>query len=166
MQSFEAKILKIGINPYVPLPSPVLKELFRQAGKSKGVIPVCGTLNGEKFTQTLVKYNGKWRLYLNTPMRKVAGIDVGDLATVKIKFDRSPRTITMHSKLKQALTENKDADSVFQQLPPSYQKEIIRYINLLKTEESISRNIEKAIKHLLGKERFVGRDLKIPDKLK
>jgi hypothetical protein len=59
MNSFSAKIFKIGINPYVLLPAAILKEIFKQAGKNKGPIPVCGTINEKKFTQTLVKYSGK-----------------------------------------------------------------------------------------------------------
>jgi hypothetical protein len=157
MESFTAKIYKIGVNPYLLLPSKVLKTLFVEAGKDKGPIPVRGTLNGKKFTQTLVKYSGKWRLYLNTPMRKAAGIDVGDTGTVKIAFDPTPRTLTMHPKLKLALEENKEALLVFEKLTPSYQKEIIRYINALKSEESVDRNITKAIQHLLVNERFIGR---------
>jgi hypothetical protein len=158
MKSFTTKILIIGVNPYVLLPAAVLDELFTKAGKSKGPIPVKGTLNGKKFTQTLVKYSGKWRLYLNTPMRKAAGIDVGDTAKVKVEYDPAPRVLTMHPKLASALEENKKAKATFEKLAPYRQKEIIRYIGFLKAEESVNRNVEKVIKHLLGKERFAGRD--------
>ena len=37
-------------------------------------------------------------------------------------------------------------------------KEIVRYIDGLKTERSIDRNVERALDFLLGKGRFVGRD--------
>lgn len=158
MQTFSAKILKIGINPYVLVPAAALKTLFEQAGKNKGPIAIKGTLNGKPFIQHLVKYSGKWRLYLNTPMRKAAGIDVGDMATVYLEFDPVPRTITMHPKLKQALEKNSKANAAFTKLTPSYQKEIIRYISNLKTEISVDRNIAKAIQHLLGKQRFIGSD--------
>lgn len=158
MQSFSAKIFKIGINPYVLLPYTVLKALFKQAGKEKGHIPVKGTVNGYEFTQTLVKYSGKWRLYLNTPMRTGSSTDVGDKVSLTIEFDPSDRTVPMHPKLQLALQKNKKANTVFLQLPPSHQKEICRYINFLKTDESINRNIEKAINFLLGNERFIGRD--------
>ena len=155
---FTTTILKIGINPYVLLPEPVLTKLFAEAGRDKGPIPVKGTLNGHAFIQHLVKYSGKWRLYLNTPMRKAAGIDVGDMAKVQVTFDPEPRTIAMHPKLQKALLKNKAALAAFEKLNPSYQKEIIRYINHLKTEASVDRNIDKAIAHLLGKARFIGRD--------
>jgi hypothetical protein len=158
MHSFSAKINKIGVNPYVLLPAAVLREIFKQANKNKGPIPVRGELNGHLFMQTLVKFSGKWRLYLNTPMRKGAGIDVGDNAEVKIEFDPRVREIGMHQKLKLALEKNKKANQTFSQLPPSRQKEIKRYIGNLKSEETVDKNIKRAIAFLTGKERFVGRD--------
>ncbi len=151
MMSFTAKILIIGINPYVGIPEEVLSGLFLQAGKSKGPIPVRGTLNGEGFKQTLVKYRGAWRLYLNTPMRQNAGIDVGDNAVVEIEFDPEPRIVPMHPKLARALSRNKEAKAAFEKLTPSRQKEILRYLNSMKTDESLVRNIEKVIQHLSGK---------------
>jgi hypothetical protein len=150
MESFTAKILKIGINLYVGLPEDVLNTLFKQADKNKGPIPVRGTLDGKRFKQTLVKYQGAWRLYLNTPMRQDAGIDVGDDAKVEIEFDPEPRIVPIHPKFARALSKNKEAKASFEQLAPSRQKEILRYLNSMKTDESLVRNIEKVIQHLLG----------------
>ena len=150
MESFTAKILKIGINPYVGLPEDVLNTLFKQADKNKGPIPVRGTLDGKRFRQTLVKYQGAWRLYLNTPMRQDAGIDVGDDAKVEIEFDPEPRIVPIHPKFARALSRNKEAKAAFEQLAPSRQREILRYLNSMKTDESLVRNIEKLIQHLLG----------------
>jgi hypothetical protein len=42
---------------------------------------------------------------------------------------------------------------------PSAQKEMMRYISSLKTEESRTRNIERAICYLLGKGLFIGRKM-------
>ena len=151
MGPFTAKILIIGINPYVGVPEDVLDGLFKQAGRSKGPIPVRGTLNGKSFRQTLVKYQGAWKLYLNTQMRQDAGIDVGDDANVVIEFDPEPRIVPMHSKMARALSRNKEAKAAFEKLAPSRQKEILRYLNSMKTDESLVRNIEKVIQHLLGK---------------
>lgn len=156
--SFSAKIYKIGINPYVLLPAKVLKGVFAQSQKDKGSIPVRGTMNGHEYLQTLVKYSGKWRLYLNTPMRKNAKADVGDTADFTIAFDPAERLLTMHPKLAAALKKNKEASRVFESLPPSKKKEVIRYIGALKTEISVDRNVQKAINFLCGKERFIGRD--------
>ena len=158
MKAFSAKILKIGINPYVLLPDDLLKYLFEKAGKEKGYIPVYIIISKQKFIQHLVKYSGKWRLYLNTPMRKAAGKDVDDIIDIKIDFDAQERLTPMHAKFESALNKNKKAKDVFNKLPPSRQKEILRYLNNLKTEESLTRNIDRAINFLVGKENFVGRN--------
>ncbi|HLP54086.1 MAG TPA: YdeI/OmpD-associated family protein [Fluviicola sp.] len=155
---FTATIDIIGVNPFVFLPEEVLKTVFQQAGKAKGTIPVKMTIDGHEFPQTLVKYSGHWRLYLNMPMRKAAGKDVGDTAVFGVRFDPEDRTIPMHPKFSKALDENPEAREVFEQLPPSRRLEIVRYLSFLKTEESLDRNITRAIGFLLGKDRFIGRD--------
>jgi len=66
--------------------------------------------------------------------------------------------IPIHPKLVKALNENLDAQRIFDSLRPSLQLEIIRYISFLKTEESIDKNVLRAVNFLLGKERFIGRD--------
>ena len=55
MHAFSATLDIIGINPYVPVPEDLLAELFVRAGRDKGPIPVCGTLNGTSYEQTLVR---------------------------------------------------------------------------------------------------------------
>jgi uncharacterized protein YdeI (YjbR/CyaY-like superfamily) len=145
MKSFSAKILIIGINPYVYLPETVLKALFEQAGREKGPIPVKGKMNGKKFKQTVVKYQGTWRLYLNTAMREAAGVEVGDIAQIEIDFDSGPRTIKMNPKLEEALSKNKKAKQLYEKLPPSHRKDILQYLNSLKTPESVEKNVKKVL---------------------
>ena len=154
---FSAKIEIIGINPFVYLPENVLQSIFIQAGKDKGKIPVKIEIDGHEFTQTLIKYSGHWRLYLNTPMRQSAKKEVGDKAVFDIRFDPEERTIPAHPKFIKALKENKSAKKIFDNLRPSLQLEILRYLSFLKTEESIERNVGKAVNFLLGKQRFIGR---------
>ena len=158
MKSFSAKIQIIGVNPHVLIPSAVLKYIFQKAGKDKGAIPVKLKIGGKNFIQNLVKYSGKWRLYLNKPMRKAAGNDVGDMINVKIDFDPKPRTTPIHPKLKKAFKENKAAKKAFDNLSPSRQKEILKYINFLKSEKSVDKNIQKAITHLKGNKPFIVRE--------
>lgn len=158
MGKFKAKIYLIGVNPYVLLPGATLKVIFTQASKNKGPIPVKGTIDGNPYLQTLIKYSGKWRLYLNTPMRKSAKKDVGDSIEVTIQYDPVERVIPIHPKLTKALLKNKKASQVFESLSPSRRKEIVRYISFLKNEESVDKNILKVIRFLLNKGRFVGRD--------
>lgn len=158
MSSFSAKIFIIGINPYVLLPAAVLRAVFLEAGKDKGPITVKGTIDGHSFIQTLVKYDGKWRLYLNEPMRRACGKEVGDKAEFELSYDGAERITPMHPALEAALQKDKKAMAIYNQLPPFMQKEIKRYINHLKTQVSVEKNVEKAIGFLHGKQRFIGRD--------
>ena len=155
---FSAEIQIIGVNPFVFLPDTVLASIFEQAKKSKGKIPVKIKIEGHEFIQTLIKYSGYWRLYLNTPMRKIAKKEVGDVANFEIAFDPEERVIPMHPKLFKALEENPKAQNIFDSLRPSLRLEIVRYISFLKTEETIDKNVLRAINFLLGKERFIGRE--------
>jgi len=158
MKSFSAKILIIGVNPYVLLPSALLRYIFQKAGKDKGAIPVQLKIGDKDFIQNLVKYSGKWRLYLNGPMRKTAGKDVGDTIDIQIDFDPKPRTTPVHPKLQKAFKENAEAKKIFEKLSPSRQKEILRYINFLKSEESVDKNVQRAIAHLISSKPFIGRE--------
>jgi hypothetical protein len=158
MIKFKAKIEIIGVNPFVFLPERVLHKVFMQAGKDKGKIPVKMKIDGHEFPQTLIKWSGSWRLYLNTPMRKAANKDVGDVANFEIAYDPIERVFPMHPKFEKALLENKAARKVFDSLRPSLQLEINRYFGFLKTKSSVDRNVAKAIQFLLGNGRFVARD--------
>lgn len=155
--SFHASIEIIGINPYVQVPETILAGIFIQAGKSKGHIPVAGTVNGLLYQQTLLKYSGLWRLYINTLMLKNSPKRIGETIELTIEFDPRDRTIKPHPKLTEALKNNLEAKSKFDNLSPSMQKEMVRYISALKTEESRIRNIERAIDFLLGKSSFIGK---------
>jgi hypothetical protein len=158
MHTFKADIDIIGVNPFVLVPDKILNALFKLHGKDKGPIPITGTINGVAYRQTLVKYQRKWRLYINTKMLKNSPQRIGETIKVTIELDSSDRTIATHPKLKKALNSNPMAKEKFEALAPSLQKEIVRYISFLKTETSIDRNVERAINFLLGKESFVGRE--------
>lgn len=148
MPRFSATIYKLGINPVVDPPKRVLNALFKKSGRSKGPIPVRGKLNGAEFQQTLVKYAGEWRLYVNGVMLKASGMKVGDEVRVEIEFDSSPPEFGMPKQLSLALGKDKTARFEFKKLPPSRQKEIFRYLGSLKSEASIEKNVRRVISHL------------------
>ncbi|HUC83167.1 MAG TPA: YdeI/OmpD-associated family protein [Flavisolibacter sp.] len=76
---------------------------------------------------------------------------------ITVAFDPSDRTIVPHPQLVEALAQNPKEKEVFDNLSPSTQKEIVRYISRLKTEASVEKNITKAIEFLSGKGTFIGR---------
>lgn len=159
MHRFKAILDKIGINPFVAVPEKILERIFREAGKDKGAIPVKGTVNGEPYRQNLVKYKGAWRLYINTLMLKDSPKRIGEELKITIAYDPADRTLQPHPKFLAALKANRPAKEKFDSLSPSLQKEIVRYILSLKSEEAVDRNVIRAIDFLLGKGRFVGRNL-------
>lgn len=158
MKKFSATLEIIGMNPFVFVPEEILVEIFADAGKSRGAVPVCGIINGNEYIQTLVKYSGSWRLYINTSILPDSPRRIGEVIDVSIAFDPSDRTLLPHPELIKALDANEEAKRVFEGLSPSLRKEIVRYISYLKSEKSIADNVKRAIGFLLGNNRFIGRD--------
>jgi hypothetical protein len=156
--TFKAEIEIIGINPFVFVPDNILKSIFFQAGKDKGHIPIKGTINDNPYKQTLVRYSGEWRLYVNTTMLKNSPKRIGEIVTLTISFDPESRAIEVPINFVEALKTNQEANLAFEQLTTSRKQEIVHYLARLKTKESLNKNILRAINFLTGKERFLGRD--------
>lgn len=137
------------INPCVKVPAGVVRALKAESGKNQS-IPVKATLDAKVFKANLVKYLGTWRLYLNGPMRKAIGKDVGDRVSVNLSFDPVARITLMRPEFRKALKANEKAKACFDALPPSRRKEILRYLNNLKGAEALERNVRKTIAMLGG----------------
>jgi hypothetical protein len=155
---FSAELNIIGVNPYVQVPDKILQNIFRKSGKNKGAIPIKGTVNGIPYKQTLIRYSGDWRLYINTTMLHHSPKRIGEIIKISVAYDPEPRVTIPHPGFSKALSRNKEAKVVFDRLPPSRRTEIVRYLTNLKTEKALEMNILRAINFLLGKEKFVGRD--------
>lgn len=157
--TFTATLEIIGINPFVFIPKDVLAGVFEDSGRNKSPIPVKGVVNGKKFQQNLMKYLGEWRLYINLTMLKNSPKRIGETIEVMLEYDASDRSISIHPQLEQAIKDSTLATDNFEKLIPSRRHELIRYINNLKTEPSIQRNIEKIIRHLHGETDFFGKKI-------
>ena len=147
--SFSAKIYKVGVNPCVKVPFRISEKMK----PVKGFIPVNGKIGKFLFKQTLVPVkNSNHRLYVNGPMLKGANIKVGDTVHFTLRQDFTPRekAYPISKEFKNKLEGNK-VMAKFKKLTASRQKEIIRYLNNLKTEETLYRNIDKVIVQLKGK---------------
>ncbi|MDR4894236.1 MULTISPECIES: YdeI/OmpD-associated family protein [unclassified Chryseobacterium] len=155
--SFTAPLEIIGINPFVFIPEEILEEIFTASKRNKSPIAVKGTVNGKEFKQNLMKYLGEWRLYINLTMLKNSPKRIGEVIEVALEYDDSDRSISIHPQLEKAIKESALATENFDNLIPSRRNELIRYINNLKTEASIQRNIEKIIRHLHGETDFYGK---------
>jgi hypothetical protein len=146
---FKAKIYKVGINPCVKVP----KRITDTMKPVKGYIPVAGKIENHSFKQTLVRVKGApYRLYVNGPMLKGANVQVGQTVTFTIEqnFASRKREFPLLKVFKEELDKHKLFQG-FKELTPHRQKEILKYLNYLKTEESLARNINKVIAQLKNK---------------
>ena len=146
---FKTKIYKVGINPCVNVPLAITAKLTA----TKGYIPIKGAIQGFFFQQTLCPIkNEEYRLYVNGLMMKGGNIKMGQTAHFEIEQDILERNknVSMHAAFKKKLEENKLL-TTFEQLSPSRQKEVNRYLNNLKPGEALKKNIDKMIKVLKGK---------------
>lgn len=148
--SFKAKIYKVGINPCVKVPARITKNMTA----IKGYIPVNGKINDHSFEQTLCPVtNDLYRLYVNGPMMKGANVKVGDTATFTIEqaSKQKDSDIPMPVLLKKKLKAHKLVKT-FDALAPYRKKEILRYLNNIKTGSTLLKNIDKLILVLQGKD--------------
>jgi hypothetical protein len=145
--SFEARIYKVGINPCVDVPMNITAKMTA----SKGYIPIKGKIKSYDFQQTLVPVkNAAYRLYVNGPMLKGSDSKVGDQVKFIIEQNPELKIEPMPEDLEKKLNENAVMPA-FKKLTAGRQKEILRYLNFLKTEEALLRNIDKVISQLKKK---------------
>ena len=149
----------IGVNPFIWLPDDILKAIFEAAEKDKSPIPVRGIINGTAFQQSLVRYQGDWRLYINGKMARAAGFRfsniseiVGKQVTISVEYDPEPVSYQMVSEFQKTLDADERARAAYNQLTLGRQKEVLRYLASHKSKESLERNIDRVMQHLRGEE--------------
>jgi hypothetical protein len=160
---FRARIEINGINPYVPVRATQAARL--KAGWRKPM-PVRITVNGEPAAapwriNMMPAGDGSFFLYLHEQVREASATNVGDVVSVTIEFDEAYRggpADPVPRWFSAELRRNAAALKGWKALPPSRQKEIVRYLVRLKSPEAKTRNVEKAL-HVLagGKARFMAR---------
>jgi bacteriocin resistance YdeI/OmpD-like protein/uncharacterized protein DUF1905 len=159
---FRARIELDKINPYV------LVSAARAARLKPGwrkPMPVRIQVNGKPATAWRINMmpvgDGSFFLYLHGQVRKASGTKVGDVISVTVEFDEAYRggpAGPIPRWFNAELRANAAAKKGWTALPPSRQKEILRYLVRLKSPQAQQRNLEKAL-HVLagGKARFMAR---------
>jgi hypothetical protein len=109
MYSFTATLHLIGINLFVFIPDDILHALFEDAGKDKSPIPVIGTVNGKPYTQSLMKHQGQWRLYINMLMLKNSPQRIGEELQIEITLNNKKEELIPHPLFITALKNDKQA---------------------------------------------------------
>lgn len=159
---FTARIELRGINPYVMV-SEAQAQQIRPDWKRP--IPVTVQVNGRPEPPARVNMmpagDGSFLLYLDGAIRKASATAAGDTVEVSLAFDDSYRGGPAHAmpaEFAARLDANPVARARWDQLSPSLQKEMLRYLARLKSDAARTRNIEQALNVLNGaKVRFMAR---------
>jgi hypothetical protein len=160
---FTAEILLRGINPYVMVSAERANQIKVDW---KRAMPVVIRINGQPESGWHINMmpvgNGCFYLYLDATVRQASGTGVGDTVEVAVDFDEGYRSGPQHDMLPDfaaQLADQPAAKERWDSLTPSLQKEVLRYLAGLKSEEARQRNIQRAMRVLLGaNERFMARD--------
>ncbi|MCO5241961.1 MAG: YdeI/OmpD-associated family protein [Chitinophagaceae bacterium] len=151
--TFKAKIYQTGINWCVDVPA----EFTGLLTAEKGRINIKGQINGFDFAKTLMPVKNKpHRLFVNQAMMRGGKTALGQDATFKIEQDtgkavkKYPTPLILTEQLKKY-----QLTTAFDNLTASPKKDILKYLNYVKTEETLLKNIAKLIAQLKNKERNV-----------
>jgi len=113
-------------------------------------IPVVAIVNGRSARATLVPSGGgRYRLQINTVLRKAAQADAGDVVSVELRVDRASRSIPVPFDLRAGLKDHPKAWKAFLALAPGNRRHFIQWFDCAKAPETRRRRLERAIDVLL-----------------
>ena len=151
--AFKSRIYRIGINLVVNVPKKVTGQLLA----TKGLIKIRGTINGFSFHTTLMPVKNKpYILYVNIPMLKGAVLKEGDMGSFSVQQDLTSyeQHYPMPALLTEALKKTKLSEQ-FTVLTESRKKDILKYLNGIKTETTLQKHITTLVKKLKNKEKNI-----------
>jgi Bacteriocin-protection, YdeI or OmpD-Associated/Domain of unknown function (DUF1905) len=160
-QRFLATVYKIWMMRHVDVPEEVSAALLKQLaptrmGKKKGIaskpkyIPAVAIVNGRSARVTLVPSGGgRYRMQINTALRKAAGVDAGDLVSVALRLDRDSRERPVPADLRAGLKKCPKAQMAFNDLTPAHRRHIIEYFDSAKSKEARQRRLERIVDMML-----------------
>ena len=146
---FQATIYRIWMMRHVDVPEEICRVLQKEA-KTKKHIPVVAMVNGRSVRTTMVPAGGgRYRLTLNTTLRRAAHVDVGDLVGVELRLDRDSREIPLPPELRTVLKDHPKAWRAFETLPPGHRRQLLLFYTRAKSPHARERAAGFVIDHLL-----------------
>lgn len=113
-------------------------------------IPVVALVNGKIARTTLVPAgSGRFRMQINTALRKAAGADTGDLVGVELRLDLESRELPVPADLRAGLRRHPKAWKAFEALAPGHRRHFIAWFDSAKSEAARGRRLARAIDVLL-----------------
>ncbi len=121
----------------------------RKIAKTK-YVPVVAVVNGCSARVTLMPAGGgRYRIQLNTALRKAARADFGDVVRVELRLDRASREEAVPADLRLALKENPAARQAFNELTSGHRRHFIKWFDSAKGPDTRIRRLGRAIDFLL-----------------
>jgi Bacteriocin-protection, YdeI or OmpD-Associated/Domain of unknown function (DUF1905) len=169
-QRFVATIYTLWMMRHVDVPDEVARSLAKELAegdkekrhmrggrsneKPKMVrtryIPVLATVSGQEARVTLVPAGGgRYRMQLNTALRKAARADAGDEVSVTLRLDRESREPTVPADLRAALKENPEAQKVFEKLSTGHRRHIVDWFDSARGTDTRIRRLGFTLDFLL-----------------
>ena len=171
-KKFLATIYKIWLMRHVDVPAEVADTLIAQlrggggnrAGGARKApstsrklarpkyVPVVAMVNGCSARVTLMPAGGgRYRIQLNTALRKAVHADVGDVVRVELQLDRASREAPVPADLRMALKENPAARRVFDAFTTGHRRHFIKWFDSAKGTDTRIRRLGRAMDFLLAR---------------
>jgi Domain of unknown function (DUF1905)/Bacteriocin-protection, YdeI or OmpD-Associated len=159
---FLARIYKVWIMRHVDVPEDVAAALIADMRRLSGTkakarakaatpkhIPVMATVNHTSVKTTLVPAGaGRYRLTLNTALRKAGRADTGDVIGVTLAYDPNSREVDEPPEYLAALKRNDLAKKELDRMPPGHRRQLLAYYQKAKSDKARAHAIERIIDHL------------------
>ena len=120
-----------------------------EAAFGKKRVKIKATIEGEPYRGTLMRMGEPcYILGILKNIREKIGRDFGDEVEVMLEEDLEPRVVEVPPDLAQALAQDPEAETFFQHLSFTHQKEYVTWIESAKQETTRNNRIAKTIEML------------------
>ncbi|MBC8506668.1 MAG: DUF1905 domain-containing protein [Anaerolineales bacterium] len=132
-----------GGGAFVRIPFNV-EEAF---GKKR--VKIKASIDGELYRGTLVRMGSPYHILIVVKaIREIIGKTFGDEVQVVVEEDLEPRVVEVPPDFKAALAEKTRAQTFFEKLSYTHQREYVNWINEAKRDETRQRRVGKTIEML------------------
>jgi hypothetical protein len=113
-------------------------------------IPVTAVVNKRTARTTLVPAGGgRFRMQINTALRKAAHVDAGDSISVELRLDLESRELPVPRDLREGLKAIPKARKAFEALTPAHRRHFIQWFDSAKSTDARQRRLERSLDVLL-----------------
>lgn len=125
-------------------------EIVDQLGKGKRP-PVKVTINGYTYRNTVAVMGGRYMVGVANEHRKSAKVENGGTVDVTLELDTEKRVVAVTPELAAALAKDKAAQTAWDKLSFSHQRQHAEAIANAKGEDTKARRVSKTMEVLKGK---------------